>query len=411
MNRFGKAVLGVACLFVAVTPAMAQTLDDEMLNGIEADVENVRELELMEEFDVEIMSLADYQQETADDLADYPDEAWKRDTQVLAAFGLVDPDADLYQIYSDAYGGGFVGYYDHNTNEMVLIDFGSGNGDELSALGQVTYAHETVHALQDQHFTLDQFFASDLDGDQSLSGRSLVEGDAMFTENLFLEENRDLAEAYLDEMIELSEDGGIPETDLPEYLERTLSFPYQYGPVFVETLFDEGGWDLVNEAYENPPQSTEQILHPDKYLEGDAPIEVAMDDHSAVLGRDWEELFADTHGEFIIGVILGDADIRERSVTRASEGWGGDTYSVLGNGDETAVVWDTAWDTDRDAREFSRVLAQREEHRLDADGDDEDDRVIIEGDDQVVIIEQDGDRVMYVQAPTLVMAEDLLDEL
>src|SRR5690606_30209794 len=154
--------------------------------------------------------------------------------------------------------------------------------------------------------------------------------------------------------------------DLPGFLMAQIGFPYEHGVVFAQYLYDEGGWELVNEAYADPPSSTEQILHPEKYLEGEEPIEVVVDDHSEVLGDDWVEIEADTYGEFGVMTLLGESDLSSRQITRASQGWGGDAYSILmSEDDELAVVWQTEWDSDRDAREFARTYAEREIERID----------------------------------------------
>jgi hypothetical protein len=405
-------MIAIGCFSLAVTPAFAQNLDEELLADIEDDIQEVRELELLEPIDVSTMTLEEYQEQTREQLEDYPAEAWTRDQAALVAMGLLDEDDDIQEIYTQAYGGSFVGYYDSETNEMVLIAFS--DSEELSPLGQVTYAHETVHAMQDQHFDLEALLMNSLDenGDAALAARSLVEGDAMTAEAQYLLDNRRLARAYLEEVMDIQSDSPDLTGDMPGFLLAQIGFPYEHGVVFVQYLYDEGGWDLVNEAYADPPASTEQIMHPEKYLEGEEPVEVDVDDLSEVLGEDWEEIEADTYGEFGVMTLLDESDLTTRQVRRASEGWGGDSYSIMMSEDEElAVVWQTEWDSDRDAREFARTYAEREIERLDGDVDDGDDLTVIVGDDAVVIMVQDGESVTYVQAPTLEEAELLLDEL
>lgn len=409
---FRRALIAVGCLSLAATPALAQNLDEEMLALIEEDMQEVRELELLDPINVSTMTLAEYQDQTREELEDYPEEQWEHDQAALVAMGLLDEDQDIQEIYTEAYGGSFVGYYDPATDEMVLIAFS--DGEELSPLGQVTFAHETVHALQDQHFDLEEMlntsFAGNADG--ALAVRALIEGDAMAAEAQYLLDNRELALAYLEEVMDLQSESPDLAGDLPGFLVAQIGFPYEHGVVFAQYLYDEGGWELVNEAYADPPVSTEQILHPEKYLEGEEPIEVVVDDHSEVLGDDWVEIEADTYGEFGVMTLLGESDLSSRQITRASEGWGGDAYSIMmSEDDELAVVWQTEWDSDRDAREFARTYAEREIERIDGDVDNSGDLTVIVGDDIAIIMVQDGESVTYVQAPTLEEAELLLDEL
>src|SRR5690606_25443606 len=125
-----------------------------------------------------------------------------------------------------------------------------------------------------------------------------------------------------------------------------------------------------------------------------------------------EEIEADTYGEFGVMTLLGESGLGSRLINRASEGWGGDAYSIMMNeDDELAVAWQPEWDSDRDAREFARTYAEREIERIDGDVDNSDDMTVIVGDDMVIIMVRDGESVTYVQAPTLEEAELLLDEL
>ncbi len=405
-------MIAVGCLSLAVTPALAQNLDEEMLARIEEDMQEVRELALLDPINVSTMTLEEYQDQTRQQLLDYPEDQWAQDQAALIAMGLLDEDEDIQEIYTQAYGGSFVGYYDPETDEMVLIAFS--DGEDLSPLGQVTFAHETVHALQDQHFDLEDMLNTSFAGsaDSALAVRSLIEGDAMAAEAQYLLDNRELALAYLEEVMNIQADSPDLAGDLPGFLVAQIGFPYEHGIVFAQYLYDEGGWELVNEAYADPPASTEQILHPEKYLEGEEPIEVEVDDFSEVLGDDWEEIEADTYGEFGVMTLLGESDLSERQITRASEGWGGDAYSIMmSEDDDLAVVWTTAWDSDRDAREFARTYAEREIERIDGDVDNSGDMTVIAGDDMVIIMIQDGESVTYVQAPTIEQAELLLGEL
>ncbi len=409
---FRRVLIAVGCLSLAVTPALAQNLDEEMLSQIEDDMQEVRELELLDPIDVSTMTLEEYQEQTRDQLDDYPAESWERDRAALVAMGLLDEDADIQDIYTQAYGGSFVGYYDPATDEMVLIAFS--DGEELSPLGQVTYAHETVHALQDQHFDLEEMLTDSLEGngDGALASRSLIEGDAMTAEAQYLLDNRALARAYLEEIMEIQSKSPDLIGDVPGFLVAQIGFPYEHGVVFVQYLYDEGGWDLVNEAYAEPPTSTEQIIHPEKYLDGEEPVDVVVDDFSEVLGDDWEEIEADTYGEFGVMTLLGESDLTTRQISRASEGWGGDAYSIMmSEDDELAVVWQTEWDSERDARQFARTYAEREIERIDGNVDNTGNMTVIVGDDAVIILLHEGESVTYVQAPTLDEAVLLLDEL
>jgi hypothetical protein len=164
----------------------------------------------------------------------------------------------------------------------------------------------------------------------------------------------------------------------PPFISGTLLFPYDQGATFVTALYEEGGWELVNEAYTNVPQSTEQILHPEKYLGGEAPIEVTVNDPIPALGENWEILEVNTFGEYIVQLFLDSGEVRPSDATDAAKGWGGDQYVVAGTDDETALVWSTEWDTEADAQEFFHILSTHETKRYDAEKADGNTETVIQ---------------------------------
>jgi hypothetical protein len=410
LSRKHAIALAMVLLVSMVGTAFAQD-NQETYDEISSQVAEIRGLDLLDPINVEVKTREQLQQETRDDLAtDYPVEDRNNDQRVLIAFGLLEPEQDLGDIYVGLLGEQVAGYYDPTTDEMVVV--ASGSSDELSASDKVTFAHEVVHALQDQHFDLESFSEQRIEGtsDESLAITALIEGDATVAQIDFLLGDIGLARDFLAEIE--SEDVSTEALDsAPEYLSGTLLFPYDKGQAFVQYLFDEGGWDLIDDAYANPPTTTEQILHPEKYIEGEGASEVAVPDIAAALGQGWQTIDEDTMGEYVISILLGDTGLSEEQVATASEGWGGDAYTVSATGDELAIAWQTEWDSEEDADEFATALAIRESERLDTDTDDNDGMFTIEADGVVVQIELDGTSVTYIQAPDLETLETVNAEL
>jgi hypothetical protein len=410
-SLFKIAILCCA-LLLSSAPGVSAQDKTEIYDDITSQMETIRQLELSEPLNISSKSGAELRQELLDSLeADYPADEQRADTLVWVAFGFIEPDQDLVAIEVDLYSEQVAGYYDPSTGEMVVI---VNEGDEeLTASDKVTFAHEVVHALQDQNFDLTTYDDIRLDGtsDSSLAVTALIEGDDTLGMIDYLLANPDVTRDYLagigsDEMSSAALDGA------PAMLSAPLLFPYDQGQVFVQTLFDDGGWDAVNAAYANPPTTTEQILHPEKYIDNEQAVSVALPDLGGVLGPEWTTLDVDTMGEFQISVLLGDDVLSDEQVERGSEGWGGDTYTVAANADDEVVVaWQSTWDSDDDAEQFANVLAVRETKRFDADGDSEGDTVTIESDEAVVHIIRDGDTVTYVQAPDQAAVTTVLDGL
>lgn len=411
MTRSRQSVaVALLAITVAIGTAFAQD-NQETYDEIAEEMAEIRELELLEPLTVDEKSREELREETREDLeADYPAEEREDDQRVLVAFGLMNPDDDLGELFVNLLGEQVAGYYDPASGEMVVVR--SGDGDELSVSDKVTFAHEAVHALQDQHFDLETYTEMRIEGtsDEALAVTALIEGDATLAQIDYILSDMRLARDFLDLL--QTEDISTESLDrAPPVLVATLLFPYTEGQVFAQHLFDEGGWDLIDEAYADPPTTTEQILHPEKYLDGEEGIDVRAPDFAEALGDDWRTIDDDTMGEFQISVILSDAELNESQVRIASEGWGGDAYTAVATEDEVVIAWSSEWDTEEDAEEFARAIALREGYRLDAEPEEDEGVVTIEADGIVIQIVQDGTSVTYVQAPDNDILDSVLAEL
>ena len=224
-----------------------------------------------------------------------PDEAAAQ-SRALAALGLLPPGIDLFGLHLRLLGEQAAGFYDPITDEMIVLSDGDLNAEKYF------YSHEVIHALQDAYLDPDDLM-EDMDGlnaDEALAVIALYEGDAVAGSNDYLASDLPLAMALLDEA-----GTDFPELDqAPAAVGVTLLFPYVSGLDFVERLRGDGGWDAVNAAYGDLPASTEQILHPLKYLERDVPVELALPDPTATLGAGWRVVDDDTLGELQTSLLL-----------------------------------------------------------------------------------------------------------
>ena len=323
-----------------------------VMDSIEADMELLRGLDATRPITRGLMTrdeLAAYlEREIAQDYA--PEEV-EADVRVLAAFDFVPEDYDLRGLLVTLYSSQVIGFYDDEEKTLYVITEEAAEG--LNLLARMTFAHEYTHGLQDQHFGLDTFLDDDgLNDDAYLARLSLVEGDASLamTEYLFLHLDEITAQDWA------SLESGSTEADqealnaAPAIIRETFLFPYSYGLEFA-TVVQEGGWDAVDAAYADPPQSTEQILHPGKYLERDEPTLVALPPLTDTLGTGWHLIETETLGEFQTGLYLAQ-QVDQATVDTASAGWDGDQYAVYINGDDEVLVFATAWDSAIDRQEF-----------------------------------------------------------
>ena len=138
----------------------------------------------------------------------------------------------------------------------------------------------------------------------------------------------------------------------PRIIGETLGWEYNAGLGFAFRLYLENGFDTINEAFDDPPRSTEQIIHPEKYLAGETPHPVELPDLAAALGNNWSLHDTGVLGELLTNVYL-DTFLADQVARDAAEGWGGDRYVLLKN-DEAATLLALrfSWDTPADAAEF-----------------------------------------------------------
>jgi len=269
--------------------------------------------------------------------------------------GLLPAGSDLRALQLALFEEQALGFYDQDTRQMTLVERGSGT---FGPLERATLAHEYTHALQDQHFGLADLGLDDLtQGDRALARLALIEGDASLLMQQWAAENLSFADAMKVLLQALDPRQQAVLAGMPPILQRQLMFPYLDGLAFVTGLQAAGGWTAVDAAYSRPPDSTEQILHPEKYTVGEGPVAIASPDELGRLGAGWTETLADTLGELTISVWLEPAG-GTKDAAAAAAGWGGDRVTMYEGPDGAwLIVWSTAWDTPADAAEFATAAA------------------------------------------------------
>ncbi len=265
------------------------------------------------------------------------------------ATGLIDPEVDLVEIAVDNQARAVLGYYNPDEQKMYII----AESVNMFAREEMTFAHEYTHALQDYHFDLNRLTADHLSNDAALAARALAEGDAQLVEALFTRQNINQDELAYDGYRYIFETAAELEGVSPA-LGALAYFPYSGGEYFVRYLFVQGNqsWELVNRAYRNPPVSSAQIIHPEKYLAGEQPAAVSLPDLSAALGQGWREVDRDVLGEMGLLVWLLDGLPPSRAQNGAA-GWAGDGYTLwVDDNDRRLLALQTVWESTPEAEEF-----------------------------------------------------------
>jgi hypothetical protein len=281
-----------------------------------------------------------------------------------AQLGLAPPDLPLFDILLAVLEEAVGGYYSPKERRLVIVD----RRDEPSLDGarsgheDMVIAHELVHALQDQHFDLDAMTQRELgDGDVDTALKSLFEGDASYAMLFAMVPNPDAIP--LRRMMSVLGGLGIPTTTdgtdqlstAPRALTGPLTFPYVQGLMFAQDLKLSGtDWSAVDAAYAAPPLSTEQILHPEKYIgpNVDWPTLIRFEDAQDWMGPRWDLAEMDTLGEAGVSLLFQEHFPTLPSVN-FGRGWDGDRLAVWRRGDRGVVMWLTIWDSPIDADDFT----------------------------------------------------------
>lgn len=281
--------------------------------------------------------------------------------KTLVAFGLVPKDFKYREFLIKLLTEQIAGFYDPKKKEFHLANW---NPLELQ---KPVMAHELTHALQDQHFDLQRFDKwPDGDGDRELAIHALIEGDAtaLMIEYLMKPLGQNLMKIPKSLLEQMNSETNAPGMEVinaaPNAIRESLTFPYGSGLGFAYDLLKVQGWEGISKAYKNLPQSTEQILHPAKYLTNELPLKIELVDVAEVLGKSWKRINFDVNGEFGYYLLL--AQYLDKTIARkAAEGWGGDQFAVYENATktQTTAVHLSRWDTANDAAKFFEAYVAR----------------------------------------------------
>ncbi len=235
----------------------------------------------------------------------------------LRLLGLLDAEQSLSEVATDVTALA-AAYYDPRREELFLV------GDAVPAgpqLAEFVLAHELTHALEDQRFGLPE--SEGLSDDRVLAESALVEGTATALMGEY-------ARHHLDPFMLASESAAIEAGaggELPRFAQAEVDFTYFEGARFVEELVRLGkAWALADFAFERRlPATTEQILHPEKYLDDEPALPVAPPRQA---GPGWRAVDTGSLGEFGTREVLRAAEAG-LGADRAAAGWGGDRYRLF----------------------------------------------------------------------------------
>lgn len=343
-----------------------------------ARVEAIRCVEFTESVPVSVISRTEFGEMQRDEnfTTEITPELRTFDNAKFEAMFLVNESADSIAVQQRNLDVGVLGFYSPEEDQIFLI---AADRENLR-IDEATLAHELVHAWQDQRYNLSAEEFSPRVRDQSNALSGLVEGDAAYVDGLYQQR---CAEGDWNGTCLVPSERAGGAGSLANVGVYFLDFqPYSDGPEFVRLARTMGGWEAVNELYERPPETTEQVIHAEKYQQDESTdlnlTDETTDNWTRVHPQDRPNYgsvgeaglmsmfvypYYDSQGQS--GVLSPDDWFNfdeEGNVSsfdpydyesNYSTGWDGDRLHVYENeSNETAYVWRLAWDSPQDAREF-----------------------------------------------------------
>ncbi len=295
---------------------------------------------------------------------------FEKTRKLLVKLGAVKPEFDLRKTLTEMLTEQIAGFYDPEAKALYLM--------EETAAGPTTgmvLAHEMFHALQDQYFHIramqqvihnndDRYLAimGIIEGEATLGGFEYdfeKKGVSIITLPM-LDNFGAIARAGFEMDLRMKPDSAMARA--PKIIREMLIFQYCEGSSFVQKFLQKhNSWKALDKLFERPPLSTEQIMHPDKYLaEKDYPVRIFLPELHKKLNGQWEEVTTSTMGEFLLKVLLSEF-VDGKTAAAAAAGWDGDSYTFIASkekGGPQIIAWLSVWDSKDDAEEFVKAYAQ-----------------------------------------------------
>ena len=284
------------------------------------------------------------------------------DTKALEAFGLIPRGFPLDSFMLDVLTDQVAGLYDPEAKEFYIADW-MPLDDQREVM-----AHELTHALEDQYFNVEPWIKAARPNDDAEFARdSVSEGTAMAAMVDYTLRDERISVRDLPDVTALVRSGAVAEmskdpelSKAPMFIQDELLFPYLAGTDFSQQFLKaHTGWPDLKLVFDNPPVSTQQIIHPDLYLKGVKPRDLKFPAWTGVVPAGWNLLEENVLGEFGFGEVLKQF-LDERIADSVSPAWAGDRYALFedSKSKNIALVFRLELDTSEDAAHFFGVYSE-----------------------------------------------------
>ncbi|GAB4118582.1 MAG: hypothetical protein Kow001_18360 [Acidobacteriota bacterium] len=364
-------LIGSAAAFLIAVPAAAGSDVDELLRSADEILPQLAEIRGMparSPLAKGVKSREEIRSYLLERLeSEYAPEEVEKEARLLRHLGLIPSDLDLYAFLLELMTEQLAGYYDPFEETLYLADW------LPPPMQRPVMAHELTHALQDQYFDLDRFMTRvEEDDDRTTARTAVFEGEALLTMLMWSlpagvrdpDRLPDPVQLHLSQLPLMKSEYPVF-ASAPAYLQEAMLFPYAWGARFVQAFLRHHPWPEIGRLYRQMPESTEQILHPEKYLETpDPPRQVEIEDSDTWPAGFGERVYRNVLGEFALQRLLAQY-LDERTAEQAAAGWDGDRveWRRAESGTE-ALFLAAVWDSETDAAEFARAWRQAVDRRV-----------------------------------------------
>lgn len=356
------ALLGLACTLALGATALLPARVDEVAR----DVERVRGRKFERSVPASEIDQTELRKLLRSKLAEgFP--ASPEDTlRTLVALGLMEESPNVIDRLIDLYATQVVAFYDPEPRRFFLVKGSEGALSPLDAVGgegsaeKIIFAHELMHALQDESMHLDRRMKDLKDnGDRSQALQSLLEGEATLVMIKVAVADVPGGEAAEEMMAPLLTAGAIDKSEIPkgvpDYFVEQLFSPYTDGTAYVRAAVKKGGFAEVDRLWKNPPASTAEILHGPSTP---PPVENLLPSNvDSLAPPGYRKLYSDTLGEWTIRFLLR-RTLPEQEADRAAALWRGDRIAFFTSGRSMAYTWIVRCDGPGGADRFASALVK-----------------------------------------------------